>query len=169
MIKRVCTYCKSELGTVADAVDEVRISHGICLECLRENHQHHLKSLDEFLETVTTPLVLVDDQRRVVYANSPACNIVGKELDQVTGLLGGEFIDCVYAADPEGCGAAVHCQSCVIRREVEKTALTGFPSRRVPAILDLAKESGDQTVRFLISTEKIDDVVFVQIDEVEPF
>ena len=51
------------------------------------------------------------------------------------GLLGGEFIKCVYARLPERCGHTVHCTSCTIRSAVESTVHTGQPITRQPARL----------------------------------
>jgi hypothetical protein len=48
---------------------------------------------------------------------------------------------------------------------VTKTAETGESCRRVPAFIDLADISKDMTVRFLISTEKVNGAVLLRIEE----
>ena len=167
MIRRICSYCKSELGIVEDALSDVRVSHGVCLECLRAKYSQFLSSFDEFFESISHPVMVVDEGSRLIYANEPARAFAGKELEEIRDIAGGEFIDCIYASSPEGCGQTIHCQSCVIRKEVAKTAITGHAAKRVPALVDVSRYTGDERVRFLISTEKVEDIVVVQIEEID--
>jgi hypothetical protein len=51
---------------------------------------------------------------------------------------------------------------------VTTTFETGESCIRVPAFIDLADISKDMTIRFLISTEKVNDVVLLRIDDARP-
>jgi len=122
----------------------------------------------EFLDALSAPTLLVNQDRQVICANQQAQRLLGKELHEITGRLGGEVFACEHAELPGGCGQTVHCRTCAIRNAVMHTAATGEPCKRVPAYRDLGQLSDEKTVRFYVSTEKDGEVVLVRIEEVSP-
>ena len=75
-------------------------------------------------------------------------------------------MECAYAKLPEGCGNTKHCVACTIRNNVMATFETGRSLRQVPAFLNRIERYGVHQIRFLISTERVEEVVLLRIDEV---
>lgn len=66
------------------------------------------------LDAVPNPLVVLNDQRQVVFANRALLALAGEESpDRLFGLRPGEVVDCKSAAaGPSGCGSAEGCRWC---------------------------------------------------------
>ena len=142
----VCSYCRKHLRGEVDP--NGLISHGICSECNQNLvEQAQLQSLDDFLKNHALPVVIVNSDRRVRAANELARNLVQKG-EESYGVLGGEFLECIHAKLPEGCGNTIHCSGCTIRRAVQQ-ATKGENQIGVPAYLN----QSDQTVHMLISAQ----------------
>jgi hypothetical protein len=168
-MKQVCIFCGCYLGSVeATPGDPMPISHGLCSICLPTFLSSMGQPLTDFLDTLPGPIFVVDAECRVVGANTLGLQQVSKELTAIEGRLAGNAFECRNAKLPGGCGRTLHCKTCTIRRCVTKTAETGESCLRVPAFIDLADISKDMTVRFLISTEKVNDVVLLRIDDARP-
>ncbi len=170
MLKRVCSYCNVTLGP-ADSREELeeRISHGICRECLGGLMEGEGEPLSEYLDSLEIPIFVVDADGCVLLANTLAGKLVSKKESEIEGRLGGEVFECTYAKQPGGCGKTLHCRTCVIRNTVTHTRETGESCIRVPATQDLDSMAGIQRIRFLISTERVGDTVFLRIDEVQAY
>ena len=67
-----------------------------------------------------------------------------------------------------GCGNTIHCKACTIRNAVMETFDSSRNLHRTPAYLNRAGKDTVQRIRFLISTEKLDEIVLLRIDEVAP-
>ena len=89
-----------------------------------------------------------------------------KELPHIEGFKGGDVFECAYAKLPEGCGETNHCDGCSIRKTVMDTFQTGKSHLKTPAYLFHGIPDNNDEIRFLISTEKVKDVVLLRIDEV---
>ena len=73
--------------------------------------------------------IVVDGDGRIQSANKLGRETVSKDMDHITGYLGGEVFQCHYATLPGGCGQTLHCKSCVIRKG-NRSALPGvYPAR----------------------------------------
>jgi hypothetical protein len=124
--------------------------------------------LTDFLDNLPGPIYVVDAECRVVGANTLGLQLVSKDLSAIKGQLAGEVFECKCAKLPGGCGRTLHCKTCTIRRTVTKTAETGESCLRVPAFIDLADISKDMTIRFLITTKKVNDAVILLIEDAHP-
>jgi hypothetical protein len=168
-MRQLCMYCGRYLGSVeAPPGGRALISHGLCVACLPTFLATLGQPLTEFLDALPGPIFVVDSEGRVVGANTEGLQYVSKDLAAIEGRLGGQVFECRYARLPGGCGRTLHCKACAIRRTVTRTAETGESCTRVPAFMDLGDISGDRTIRFLISTEKVNDVVLLRIDDAQP-
>jgi hypothetical protein len=168
-MKQVCMYCGRCLGSVeATPGHPIPISHGLCSICLPTFLSGMGQPFTDFLDTLPGAVFVVDSESRVVGANTRGLQQVSRDLAAIEGRLAGEAFECRYAKLPGGCGRTLHCKSCTIRRTVTKTAETGESCFRVPAFIDLADISKDMTIRFLISTEKVNDAVLLRIDDAQP-
>jgi hypothetical protein len=72
----------------------------------------------------------------------------------------------MYSALPEGCGKTVHCSGCAIRNTVMDTFQSGKSHLAVEAPLVYGTPDNRHEISFLISTEKVKDVVLLRIDTV---
>lgn len=161
-MKVVCSYCDKILGEKGPP-DSKLISHGMCRECADyfERQWDGLK-LGEFLDQFEIPIVVLNQDVRVVAANQLMADLLGKSQREIQGLLGGEALECRYARLPERCGNTVHCKTCTIRNTIMSTMETGQPATRVPAYLN----EDNQQRELLISTHKKGEHVILTIDEV---
>ena len=167
-MKLICAWCRNEI-IHEPAINEEGISHGICESC-REYFfsSQGPPTFDSFLDMLPVPVVVVDDNVKVVAANDMACSLMGKGCDELVGRNLGDAIECCYARLPEGCGRSVHCRSCTIRMTVLDTFRTGRSHYEVPAYHDLCFYDSVRNISFLISTEKSGDFVFLKIRQVKP-
>jgi PAS domain-containing protein len=120
--------------------------------------------LGEYLDQFQEPVIVINGVGRVLAANQPMANLLGKSEREVAGLLGGEAMECVYARLPGGCGHTTHCKTCTIRNTVTTTRESSIPQSRVPAYLD----QDDGRTRFVISSKKVRGTILVIIEEIEP-
>jgi PAS domain-containing protein len=136
MVRVVCSYCRRLIR--ADPGSRVTdVSHGMCEPCAV--HFDRLWSgmpLDEFLDGLSGPALVVDEDTRVITVNKQLADLVGVERGSVVGLLGGEALACVRARTAEGCGRTARCRECGIRRTVEQVARTGQMRESVAASVD---------------------------------
>jgi hypothetical protein len=166
-MKRVCAWCMTDLGEApSDRFPAEAITHGICVPCrdrlLREGEQ----TLRAFLDRLQVPILLIEQDGRVLSANGPAQLLLGKALPDIKNRLGGEVIECVHSKEPGGCGGTIHCKSCTIRQTVTDTYVSGNCHVSVPAYQDIWTPSESKQMRFLITTEKVGSCVMLRIDEV---
>lgn len=164
----ICAWCHNELEgeTQHDNDPHDEISHGICPDC----HSYFLSgtkaTLVSFLEKLKVPVMQVNADGRLMYANQSALRILDKDLGEITGQAGGDAMECAYARLPEGCGHTIHCKACTIRNSVMQTFETGESLTRVPATLNRWDGQATVQVRFLISTQMLSNVVLLRIDKV---
>jgi len=73
-----------------------------------------------FLNTIQDILVVLNQERQIVYANRNLLDWLNfEQIDQVCGLRFGEAVQCVHAHDLEGgCGTSEHCQMCGAARAI---------------------------------------------------
>jgi PAS domain-containing protein len=156
----VCSYCELDLGE-KEPLDDPSVSHGMCGAC-QAHYRRQLKglSLGEYLDDVSGPVLVVDEDVRMIAANRLMAELLGQRPGDLVGLRGGEVLECAYARRPGGCGQQVHCRTCAIRNSVKNTFSTGEPCVRVPAFLE--RKEGRLDV--LVSTRKRGPVVQVLIE-----
>jgi hypothetical protein len=167
MIRYICAECQIELRPPVQLDEEQEhVSHGLCRSCMAKAMNQLGLSLSDYLNELRQPVLVIDKNARVITVNGPGQRALRKTLPEIAGYLGGEVFGCVHAEEPEGCGGTLHCLSCVIRNTVEDTYKTGHAHLNVPACQDLDTLSGPRLTRFVISTEKIADLVVLKIEDV---
>jgi hypothetical protein len=167
-MKRICAWCKKDLGSSSssDVTGDGPITHGICGDCTRKTLSFKAKSLRDFLDQFSRPVFLVDSEGRIVTGNTIGFSLLQKKPEEVEGELGGDAFGCRYAKFPGGCGNTVHCKTCTIRITVMNTLQSGKSNIRVPAYPDLHHMTGENRIRFFITTERVGEAVLLRIDEV---
>lgn len=147
----ICSYCRASLGE-KPPLDRDEVSHGMCRECASYfERQWNGLSLGEYLDRFEFPVLVVNEELRVVAANGAMAAMIGREQREVFGLLGGEAAECVHARLPEGCGSTIHCSTCTLRMCVTWTAETGRSIHRVESYLE--RDRGREN--FFVSTVKL--------------
>jgi PAS domain-containing protein len=166
MMTTICAWCNKQISNDSGQQDGL-ISHGICRECQDYFFPSHgQRSFTEFLDLLSVPIVVIDDEMRLVTANRKACRLLGKKARQMEGLHFGEAVECPYARLPGGCGKAVHCRSCTIRLTTLDTYTTGQSHYDVPAFQDISFAGEKKKICFLISTETSGEFVLLRIHEI---
>ncbi len=162
-MRRVCAWCKKEMGTKEDNSGNDIVTHGICPECeklLKYDPVITKDLLNEFEE----PVLLLDVDVRCLVANSSASKALDKKIDSIEGCFGGDVICCVHAKEPGGCGETEHCSGCTIRNIVEDTFKTGRRHLKVQIYNFIQTIEGIKKTKFLISAEKRGNRVLLRID-----
>ncbi len=163
-MKKICAWCTKEIAADPDGSDK-ELSHGICTECRDYFFSPEgPPTFAAFLDQLAVPVLVVDDDVRVLAGNQLARRTFGRKLE---GLSGGEAIECPYARLPGGCGKQIHCKSCAIRLTVLDTYVTGQSHYDVPAYRDDCTGTSAKCICFLISTEKAGEYVFLKIVEIK--
>lgn len=170
-MKKVCAWCKCDMGEVAGEIsgqDAGMVSHGLCNTCGSELFAQMGVQLHEYLDAIGAPIAVVNDRGLVQTVNAQARTLLGKELPEVEEQPGGIVFDCIHASKPGGCGNTVHCSGCTIRRTVMDTFQTGCGHMGVTTCLMRQKRDGRQTqAKMVITTEKVANVVLLRIDSME--
>jgi len=165
-MRRECAWCRQSLSPDEQAEEPNRpVTHGICTRCAQLLLARYPESLGSFLDRLPVPVLVIEDAARVFTANAAARFLLGKELPAIEGRRGGDVIECVHAGRPGGCGEQVHCKSCTIRNTVLQTFQTGESFMRVKAYPDIQVGHAVKTFTVEITTEKVGDVVLLQVDE----
>jgi len=167
-MSRICAWCKAELPAENGDPAHV-ITRCFCPAC-REyfSSPRSRKPLQLYLEEIGIPVLVMDDDIRVLGFNESARALLGSRVEGCLGRYGGDVLECAYARLPGGCGNTEHCKACAIRQTVTATYTTGDSRENVPAYQDIVTPAGIREVRFLISTEKVGNFVLLRIDEVRP-
>ncbi len=164
-MKKQCAWCSKAMGSIKIKKNNIRtVTHGICEECATKLFAELDLSIYDFLDTLKSPVVILEDNATVWGANKAARALLGKEHGQVHGKLGGVVFECAYSYLPGGCGKTEHCAGCTIRNTVTHTLKTGESTRLLPVILKQKSKDGAQDIQLYISTEKADNVVVLKID-----
>jgi len=156
MMRVICCYCRKEIRTKPSELDGV--SHGVCDACLPLMVRELGQPMQEYLDELQAPVLVVQDNARVISANAAARKLMSKEEIEICGELAGDVIGCRHAREPGGCGRTRRCRSCAIRQCVTHTLDTGEACRKT-AYADIGLFNGDRRVRFLIETEKVNSFV----------
>lgn len=166
-MKKICAWCNRKLDAISeeDQPEDI-ITHGICSSCQEKILGPNKVEWLDFLDSLDVPVVVLDATGMVETANVAARELLQKDLPAIAGLEGGVVFDCMYSALPEGCGKTVHCSGCTIRNTVMDTFQSGKSHLAVEAPLTYGTSGASREISFLISTEKVKDVVLLRIDTV---
>lgn len=167
-MKKICAWCKKEIEEITDpnTSTNFEITHGICRSCKDYFFNNRATKMDKFLNQLDAPVLMVNPQGEVLLANNQALQFLDKDLAVVKDLRVGDVMECAYARLPGGCGGTRHCIACTIRNSIKLTHETGKSLNHVPAFLNHLDGQTAQSFEYLISTEKVAEVVLLRIDEV---
>jgi hypothetical protein len=161
-MKTVCSFCSCIISPGTSPGEPV--SHGVCKSCYDMILARHGFNVRKFLDLLDTPVLLVDDDTRILEANSFALKIVNQPIEHIQGKLGGNILECINAFLPEGCGKTPFCSDCPIRISVNETYATGHAVTRRPAHLCRKIKDTKEHLHLLVSTRKAGNVVLLQLE-----
>jgi len=163
---RICVRCKRQLLPQEEYRTEKKVTQGLCTLCTVQLTQDVPETIRELLNIISEPVLVLDNRGVVKTANKSGQRLLGKDLVDIEGYLGGDVLECAFAKLPEGCGRTDHCKTCAIRNIVMDTLANGRGYANVPAFLKIRTPNGDRIMRFYVSTEKVDDRILLRIDDV---
>jgi PAS domain-containing protein len=169
-MKRVCAWCNEPLDDseveVAEGVD--LITHGVCEKCEAFVTSNQPRSLRQFVNLFSEPVVCVDAGARMLTANDAACAVLGLDQSGVGDLLCGQVVQCRWACSPDGCGSTEHCLACSIREVIRSAFESDEMFARRPAYVDREGADGaGHRVTLYVTSERRGDVVLLRIDGVD--
>jgi len=166
-MKKICAWCNKNLNDIKEN-DEKSISHGICPVCLKKHFQiDNVENMKKLLDKFNNPIMVVDSDGNILSANDVACEMLGKIPEEIEGYKGGVVMECENSVLPGGCGKTKKCEGCRIQNSVMKTLATGKPVNKEKVKLYKLNSFENEPVEMNISTQKINDVVLLRIDEIE--
>ncbi len=163
-MKVVCAWCHKTLQEPLPG--DLRVSHGICQDCIHRVLGARAKELGEFLRTLEIPVLVLDRENKVVELNESAGRILGTSLPEVKGALVGPAISCYNAGLPGGCGHSDRCPGCQLRHNLMATHADAQPRFSQITQHEIVRDGERRTVQFRFSTQKTGDVVLLLLEEV---
>ena len=140
-------------------------SHGMCPACSEAlASQERGTPLQQYLDTIPIPVLLIDNSQAVVAMNAKARDFLGKTSDDGEKTLSGRVFDCIHSRNPKGCGRIIHCSGCAIRRCVTTTFETGERQLQVPATLSTRSPDDLAAAVVAVTTVKIGGLVLLRIE-----
>ena len=139
-------------------------SHGMCSTCAAAlAREERGVSLQEHLDSILLPVLLVDESNSVAAMNTTARALFGNVFDKESQFLGRVF-DCLHSRSSEGCGRSIHCSGCAIRRSVTRTFDTGEAQMSVPATLSRSSPDQLSDVVLAVTTIKMGGLVLLRLE-----
>ncbi len=133
-MKRICAWCKKEIGSEKEAGPDELITHGICSLCVLKLTVDSPRTVRDILNFIKEPIFLIDAEGVVKDANNSASKMLGKEYSDIEDHLGGDAFECSYSKHDGGCGKTVHCKTCTIRNIVMDTLASGHGYMNVACV-----------------------------------
>lgn len=166
MMAPYCAWCKGQLPADSGepAAETVRGMCGACREFFFPRKGP--PAFRKYLDRLAVPVLLIDDNGRVIIANRRACSLLVKKQVDVEGASCGAALDCLNTNLPGGCGGTEFCRECTIRQALADTYVTGQCHVNIPASLDAEAGKGEHR-RFIISTWKVGEVVLMKMDKIQ--
>jgi PAS domain S-box-containing protein len=128
------------------------------------------KTIKEIIDSIPVIIVLVDEEFKVISANSAAVKFTGKQEPDINNIAGGNVFNCINALKGDsGCGKSGLCSNCIIRNSVNHTLTTGESICRKECSFEVLNNGRSATFELLVSTTPIrlsdNKVVLISIDD----
>ena len=168
-MKLVCAWCNKHIGHKhSDIHPEDAITHGICDECMLNLYQKKQIDFIPFLNTISAPVILIDENNTYLAANNLALDKLGKEHESLSQNRTGDIFTCENAHLAGGCGHTQKCGGCQMLDLISKTYHGKNSFSHVP--VKLVQKNGDtsQELDLKLTTENINGMVLMRIDDMTP-
>ena len=165
-MKRVCAWCNTSLGTIeSDLHHESAITHGICDSCLNKIFANKTIDFLPFLNSITAPVVLIDENNTYLSANDIALDYLGAEHKDLNSKRTGDVFKCQNAHLPGGCGQTDQCGGCQMRQLITDTYIGKDKFEHVPVTLIQKHGETRKRIDLELTTEKVNGLVLLRIDD----
>jgi glutaredoxin len=163
-----CSWCKSKIPT--SIITDERISSGLCGDCVTSADFRLGFALEKYAESISVPVIIVNDDMIILYANEKTLKFANKTLPEIYGKPCGEVFQCYYALPyGGGCGRTVHCTGCIISKAVKNAIHDSKMHIQTPALFTQKNIDGSTDYIMMVSTEKASEVAMLRIDKIIPF
>ncbi len=130
--------------TLIYAVERKRLE-----QALRES-QNEIATI---LASAPVVIMVVDEERRILEANTAAAKFAGHRPEEMLNLRAGEALRCLNSLDDsQGCGFGPHCETCKTRLTLQDTFETGKSHYQVEWHIPVTENGKTREVYFLLST-----------------
>ena len=118
-----------------------------------------------FLNTIDAPVVLIDDNNTYLSANNSALSIIDREHLQLQNQRTGDIFTCENSKLTGGCGHTDMCGGCQMLQLISKTYTAKNAFNNIPVTLTRAKGKVREKLNLHISTERMNNLVLLRIDQ----
>lgn len=140
------------------------VSHGMCEKCFAYfSHQLDGVSLETYIEQFDLPVLIVNEDARILATNSLAQQTIDKPTRDVIGSHAGNVMECAHARLAEGCGNTDHCLGCTIRNMINEVTKSSESRLHVSAVLS----QDEKNIKMVLSAEKLDSFVQITIEQID--
>lgn len=156
----MCAWCGRSISHGDSDSPSSGASHGICPDCRNTFTFQEGVSVQQYIDSISCPIFVVDKEMRGLFGNTKAYEILGNPSEPLTGHLLGEVFECSYSRLVAGCGGTICCSGCTIRHTVNQTFQTGEAQSQVPATIK--RNESDASLQ--ITTLMVGEIVLLRID-----
>jgi PAS domain-containing protein len=115
--------------------------------------ENYLRSV---LDAIPMPVMVMDEEARILDHNRAAEKIVGIDRDTVLYQPAGEVMHCLNSAYPAaGCGQSEQCRDCVVRNSIA-AVMKGERIHRSQARLVVVTADGNREVQMLVTASPVE-------------
>ena len=98
------------------------------------------------LNAMPHPVFIVDEDVAIHALNDASRKMIGKDPELIIKRRAGEILHCIHSTETEnGCGRAVFCDDCIIRKSVNKAFREHIVSRE-NAKMEMVSENGIEKI-----------------------
>lgn len=164
-MKRICAWCKSSMGEVKSELHSTStITHGICNKCLETLFEDKNIDFIPFLNSLTAPVVLIDENNTYLSANDTALSILNKQHIHLENKRTGDIFTCENATLTGGCGHTEKCGGCQMLQLINNTYDSNHVFSNIPVTLSRNSDKMREELNLHVSTEKVNGLVLMRID-----
>lgn len=120
------------------------------------NHTAGKEFLQKTYDTVPVPVLVVDDDVRVILPNDAAKAMFAMEGADTSMKRAGELLSCVNSLE-KGCGRSRFCKDCVIRKSVNRAISEGDKVFRLRTRVKLLRDGEQRNVNLLVTAVPFSD------------
>ena len=164
-MKRICAWCQTSLGEVSSNIhSEQAITHGICDICLNNLFVDRDIDFIPFLNSLSAPVILIDDNNTYLSANSKALDVLAKDHQFLKQKRTGDVFTCENAHLEGGCGHTNRCGGCQMLQLINDTYEGKDSFDHVPVTLFQKHGDVQHKLDLELTTEKVNGLVLMRID-----
>ena len=165
----VCAWCNKHMGEkYSDFHPADTITHGICEDCMNNLFKKKQIDFTPFLNTISAPVVLLDENNQFLAANKLGLEKLGKKQDNLDNSRTGDVFTCENANLPGGCGYTEKCKDCQLLALINHTYKTKQSFAHIPVSIIKKTDNISQKLDLELTTENLNGMILMRIDSMKP-